>query len=241
MDTKLAQRVVEYARTHETFSKQELMAVLGRESEIKSGTLGWVLYELVNSSKLARVKRGVYTLQRKCLFSLETSTKMKHVFKIVHKEFPFVESCLYTGDCLSSLQHHLFINHLIFLEVEKLAVGSVADYLCSLRLSAYANPTEMEFETYINTHRESIVVLPIISQSPLHTTDGIRTPKLEKILVDIYVLPCFKHLQGLEYTRVFANAYRKYVIREDTLLRYASRRHVLEEIKKTLAIAKTYD
>lgn len=241
MDTKLAQRVVEYARTHETFSKQELMAVLGRESEIKSGTLGWVLHELVNSAKLARVRRGVYTLQRKCLFSLETSPRMKHVSKIVHKEFPFVEFCLYTGDCLSSLQHHLFINHLIFLEVEKPVIDSVADYLSSARLSAYANPTEKEFETYINMHKESIVVLPIISQSPLQTTGGIRTPKLEKILVDLYVLPCFKYIQGLEYTRIFTNAYRKYVIREDTLLRYASRRHVLEEIKETLAIAKTND
>ena len=51
----------------------------------------------------------------------------------------------------------------------------------------------------------------------------------------------FSYLRGTEYARIFRNACHQYAIQEDSLLRYASRRHARQEIQQLLQSVNTHD
>lgn len=234
MTKEIAAEILNYARSHTFFSKKELLNALLSKREIKSSTLGWILYDLVRQNQLTRIKQGWYELGKKDYFAPEPTPRMIEIANHVRKGFPYTPFCLYTGEFLTGFQHHLFINNLVYLEVPRFMVLTMTDYLREMQFSAYPNPTERMMEYSINMKTNDVVVLPLVSQAPIQKIQDIPCPKLEKLLVDLYSLPVFNYLHGIEYTRILKNASEQYVIRVSTLLRYASRRHVMPEMKKYL-------
>ena len=96
-------------------------------------------------------------------------------------------------------------------------------------------PSLTDFERYINTY-EAIIIRPLISESPLQLVDKIKTPTIEKILVDIAGDVEFSFLQGVEINYVYNTIFEKHNVNKNKLLRYASRRGrkaVVEELLKT--------
>ena len=241
MITECTKAVMGYARKHATFTKGEVLGAVCRNETIKANTLGWVLFHLTQTNRLARVKRGVYSIPRKRMFKPEPTAKMTELADIMRRDFPYAEFCLYSGDCFSGLQHHLSINRLVYLAVPRFMVQSTAEHLRSLKLPAFANPDAKALDEYIDMEEENIVVLPLITQAPLQTVGGVPTPKLETLLVELHSARAFSYLRGTEYAHIFRNACRQYAIQEDSLLRYASRRHARQEIQQLLQSVKAHD
>lgn len=233
--------VMSYAQKHATFTKKEVLDTVCRGETIKANTLGWVLFHLTQTNRLARVKRGVYSIPRKSVFKPEPTAKMTGLVDIMRRDFPYAEFCLYSGDCFSGLQHHLSINRLVYLAVPRFMVQSTAEHLRSLKLPAFANPDAKMLNEYIDMQAENIIVLPLITQAPLQSVRGVPTPKLETLLVELHSARAFSYLRGTEYAHIFRNACRQYAIQEDTLLRYASRRHARQEIQQLLQSVKAHD
>lgn len=241
MISECTEAVMGYARKHATFNKKEVLGAVCRDETIKANTLGWVLFHLTQTHRLSRVRRGVYTLPRKRVFKPEPTAKMAGLADIVRRDFPYAEFCLYSGDCFSGLQHHLSINRLIYLAVPRFMVQSTAEHLRSLNLPAFANPDAKMFDEYIDMQAENIIVLPLITQAPLQSIGGVPTPKLETLLVELHSARAFSYLRGTEYAHIFRNACRQYAVQEDTLLRYASRRHARQEIQQLLQSVNAHD
>ena len=66
----------------------------------------------------------------------------------------------------------------------------------------------------------------------LLSLDGIRTPKLEKLLVDLVADSDFFYpYQGNERTTLFRNAFMQYQVSLKTLYRYAQRRKCRQELE----------
>ncbi|MDD4192520.1 MAG: hypothetical protein PHI28_14400 [Mangrovibacterium sp.] len=115
----------------------------------------------------------------------------------------------------------------------KVAMNNVLNSDSSKRV--YLIPSLTEFERHINTN-EVIIVRPLISEAPLQLVDGINTPAIEKILVDIVGDVEFSFLQGVEMNYVYNTIFEKHNVNKNKLLRYASRRGrkpVVEELIKT--------
>ena len=70
----------------------------------------------------------------------------------------------------------------------------------------------------------------MVTESPLETIEKLKTPSLEKILVDIFSNEMWESLQGYELVRIFENATNRYSINKSKLLRYATRKGKKEEI-----------
>jgi hypothetical protein len=80
---------------------------------------------------------------------------------------------------------------------------------------------------------DSILISRLVTQSPQKTVHGVPSPKLEKILVDIFVDgDKFYYFQGEELTRIFESVFSTYWINEKTLFRYAGRRMVGEKLRQ---------
>lgn len=230
----MAQKVLDFAHRCDSFSKKMLLEAFAHEAEIKSGTLGWVLCHLVLQNKLTRIKRGLYALQTKAVYAPEPTPAMKKIADFMRQEFPFAPYCLYAAEYFGGLQQHLSLNRLLYLEVPRDMMETVAEALQAEHLSAFANPGKDALAHYIDSSKEGIIVIPLMSQAPIQKLQSIPTPRIEKLLVDLYTMPVFNHLQGVEYGYIFRNAYEQFAIQEDTLLRYASRRFATDAIKKYL-------
>jgi hypothetical protein len=132
--------------------------------------------------------------------------------------------------------HHIPSLSFVLVDVEREVAESVFNLLNSnSNQRVYLMPSLTDFERYINTN-ETIIIRPLISESPLQLVEGINTPTIEKILVDIAGDVEFSFLQGVEINYVYIAIFEKHNINKNKLLRYATRRgrkQVVEELLKT--------
>jgi hypothetical protein len=86
---------------------------------------------------------------------------------------------------------------------------------------------------YTSLKADSIILKSLISRAPLMIQDGVYVPKIEKLLVDLFVdKKIFIMYQGQELINIFQNIYEKYGINFTTLFRYAQRRNAKIGIRK---------
>lgn len=107
---------------------------------------------------------------------------------------------------------------------------------------AYLNPDKEFVYNYISMTDDAFIIKPLISESPLIDFKGVKTPTLEKILVDILCDSDMDYLHGNEWYRIFDNANSMYAINRTSMLRYASRRNAKQTLEKAIEkLGTNYD
>lgn len=231
--------ILKFAFTHKVFSRKELIDSLKSQNQIENpASLSEQLSRLLKSGQLIRLERGIYTLPDKMKndFSIVCSEEMKKIDQQLKTQFPFAAYCIWPGSTLLPYMHHIPSLSFVLVDVEREVAESVFNLLNSdSSKRVYLIPSLTDFERYINTN-EVIIVRPLISEAPLQLVDGINTPAIEKILVDIAGDVEFSFLQGVEINYVYNTIFEKHNVNKNKLLRYASRRGrkpVVEELIKT--------
>lgn len=227
--------ILDFASTRSRFTLSELASfVRGREIISDSGIL-WHIKRLIGQNYISRLSRGVYGRSAKTEFSPTLSNSLINVYSDVTTAFPLIDVAVLSGNDISSLQHHISANNTIYVEVPKDATEAVFHYLSDKkRMRVYHNPTAAFMSDYVDLSEKSIIVKTLTTESPIRTIDGIRTPALEKILVDINIGSDFYYLQGDEVFYIMRNAMSLYSINIPRMLRYASRRGVRETMQTIL-------
>jgi hypothetical protein len=129
----------------------------------------------------------------------------------------------------------------ILVEVEKEAVEPVFFSLKDAKFQVAMEPTQDFLEKYITPEKDAIIVKPLVSEAPLQTIHGILSPTIEKLLVDIYCDDIiFAAQQGSEMRTIFNEAFNKYSVYKDRILRYANRRRKKEQLASYLENLSNY-
>lgn len=165
-------------------------------------------------------------------FNPEISPKEKSISEKINKEFPYLEFCIWDSSVLSEFTIHQANQFYQLIEVEKDATQAIFLYLKENKYSVFLDPTKDVFEKYITENNNIIIVKTLITEAPIQNINGINTPSLEKILVDIFCdETIFSAYQGNEMRTIYKEAFSKYSINRSKLLRYASRRGKKGEIE----------
>ncbi len=123
----------------------------------------------------------------------------------------------------------------ILIEVDKEAVQAVFFYLKEQRFSVFIEPTKDLIEKYLPEEKETLIVKSLVSEAPLQVINGINTPAIEKILVDIFCDDViFAAQQGPEMGTIFQEVLNKYTVNENRMMRYANRRRKKESFREYL-------
>ncbi|MCK4530131.1 MAG: hypothetical protein KAU44_03060 [Candidatus Marinimicrobia bacterium] len=208
------------------FSVHEIQEYYERkEPNIKTATVNWRIYDLVQNNVITRVGRGNYSLEIKEEYQTNISKKQKSIFNKLKRSFPYLQVCIWDTQSISEFMIHQPLNSYLIVEVEKDGLKSVFYNLKESNYPVFIDPNRDIIENYVPINKQSIIIKPIISESPLLQMDNILTASLEKILVDIF---CDKDLfdayQGNELRTIFREAISKYTINMNRMIRYASRR-----------------
>lgn len=226
--------ILEYARLHQQFTLNDMYTDLSEQWQVTKSAMTHILSQLVTAGTLARIAHGVYRLNDKQQFCPQLSPETQKISEMLCKQFPLMTFCLYESNIISPLQHHLSSANTLYVEVERGGIETVFHFLHEKRRQVLLTPSETDIMLYLDSSKRSIFVKPLISEAPLLGKGNLRTPTIEKLLVDIYCDNDFYYLQGAEYSHIWDAAFETYNININTLLRYAARRGVREELNTML-------
>lgn len=234
MSNETATSILNYAEKHHNFSIEDLYAYLHERTGINRSSLSWYLFKLVDDNALVRTGRGMYGKVMKQSFSPNPTDEVKEVYKLLQADFPFAKFCVYQGEIIAPLQHHLSSNRIIYVETERDTAETVFNFLKGEGREAYLRPDRDMIYRYVDMDSRVFFVKNLVSEAPLQKVSDVPMPTLEKLLVDILRDSDFFYLQGTESERIIENAFNLYAINKSRLLRYAGRRKVKEELSSIL-------
>ena len=226
--------ILDYAEANRDFSLGDLSAYLQDKTGIKKSSLSWYLFKLVNENVLVRTGRGTYTKMRKQPFVPQPIEEVKKIYNLLCSDFPFAKLCVYQGDIIAPLQHHLSSNRIIYVETNRDSAETIFNFLKDMNHDVFLRPDKNMIYRYIDMDSRVIFVKNLVSEAPLQEVSEVPIPTLEKLLVDILRDTDFFYLQGSESERIIENALNLYAINWSRLFRYANRRKVKEELLSIL-------
>lgn len=229
-----ADMILDFAGNRNCFTLCELADYVRGWKNISDSGILWHLKKLIKQNRLARISRGLYGKNIENEFVPSLSAEMKKLYKKVVKAFPLIDIVIYSGNDITSLQHHISANNAIYVEVTKEATEAVFHYLSDRKVRVYHKPSVGFMNDYVDLGVKSVIVKPLTTESPVKGVDGICMPTLEKILVDINADSDFYYLQDNETFYIMENARSLYSVNTPKLLRYASRRGIKEKMQTIL-------
>jgi hypothetical protein len=228
----------DYFKEKPVFDVNEIREYFRRsDPNLKEATFKWRIHDLKQKGIIRSVKKGTYTFLSRPIFQPPISKRTKGQSKEIKNEFPYSKFCVWEIQWINELMIHLPGNYMTLVEVENEAAQSVFYFLQNRgkKENIYFKPSKKEIEQYIAANYQSTIVRPLITQSPTMEQEGICIPKLEKILVDLFVdKTLFIAYQGQELINIFENAYHQYAVNMSTLFRYAHRRKKRNQLKDFL-------
>lgn len=233
--------IIEQLRKHfkgkETFSREELYAFYTQfKPDLKETTFRWIIFNLKEQQIIASVSRGVFTLSVKPIFKPETNKSEKKIFTAIEKQFPTLKFCIWSTRIVSEFMLHVPAKHITILQAEKEALEPIYNFLKTQKFGdIFIQPEEKEIERYIYESEKAIVLLPLVSKSPLQKANKVQTTTLEKLIVDLYSdKKIFAAYQGSELAHIVNTAYNRYAIDFTKLFHYAKRRRKDIELRDFL-------
>jgi DNA-binding PadR family transcriptional regulator len=225
-----------YFKSINQISREKLGNLIKEDfPELSEGTITVYLSKLKKAGIINNPERGVYSITDKQIFNPEINLNLKEVYNKIHKEFPFIDVCVWNTKWLNDLMRHQpFKNHII-IEVEKEAEEQIFNAISEWNKNVYFNPNEEILERYISSNTEEVTIIKnLVTESPTAKNNKIAIPTLEKILVDIIIdKELFAAQQG-ELDFIYMAAFNKYDINKAKMKRYAIRRNKEHDLEKMI-------
>lgn len=220
-----------------SFSKKELLEELRSDASLNEASLSAILGRLVSTGRLVKTGWGEYALSEgiKPRFLVRPLGEALGIGFALKKRYPLVNFCIWDSFCVAPFMLHVPNVNITVVDVERDLESTFFDALKEMypQHSVLPNPTREEFYTY-GDGKDSIVIHPLYSESPLESLGRLRVPMAEKVLADIAVNPEFDYLQGSEVYTIYENVFRKFKVSGSSLLRYAHRRGGLVPVQNVL-------
>jgi hypothetical protein len=221
----------------ETFSREEIFTFYEQiKPALKETTFRWIVHNLKKQHVITAVSKERFTFSFKPAFMPQPDKNEKKIFSVIEKQFPTLRFCIWSTRIVSEFMLHITTKHLTIIQAEKEALESVYDFLKEQKLeNIFIQPEKKEIERYIYESNNAIVLLPLVTKSPIRKIEGIVTITLEKLIVDLYSdKKMFAAFQGSELAHIINTAFNRYAIDFTTLFYYAKRRKKDIELREFL-------
>lgn len=227
-------RISSELRDRDSFTTEELKPFLMLHGEdISPITIRTRLNSLKRRGIITPIGRGQYTLRELNDYSPEIDESLRQIYLKVRKQLPMTRICVWKPSWLNEFALHISSIQITVVESEKETERAVFEVLQEVLREGsslagplvFLKPSPEEIDLYVSGESPALVVGRLITEAPVKEIDGIVIPRLEKILVDLFVgEPILESLIGAEIDGIFRNAFDTYAINVDTMKRYARRR-----------------
>ena len=230
MTTKEIIRCYAEGQPDQKFSRKGLMAwmqEMGLSNDGSDAAINLTLNRMLQSGELARKSWGTYSLisHKKRLFIPVPGEEIREISQLLNAEFPYTAKCVWNPEIVVPFMQHIPNLQVLIVEIERIAMEPAFNLLQGRESSRRVvfHPTSDDYAHYVSGF-PSIIVKPLVSQSPLIDFGGVSMPSLEKIMVDIASDAEFAFAQGAELNTIYGNILSAFEVNEKSLFRYADRR-----------------
>ena len=236
MPRTIENTIASYFKSNTLLSREELVNSITRDfPELSEGTIAVYLSKLKKAGKINNHARGVYSISDKKIFSPEINQNLKKIYNKIHKEFPFIEICVWNTKWINDLMRHQPFKNFTMIEVDKEAEEQVFNIVSEWTKNVYFNTNEEIFERYISVITEEVTIVKnLVTESPTIKKNKIEIPALEKLLVDIIIDKDLFAAQQGELDFIYKSAFNKYDINKAKMKRYAVRRNKERELDRMI-------
>lgn len=233
-----SQIILDYAKSHNRkIVRKEFMSWLQSAYPSASrDSMDVVIHQMLRQQILNRESRGILVLSSasKTQYIPNIGERENDLFMTLKSKYPYTKICIWHSNAASSLTQHVPYANNTIVEVERIAAEAVfQDLKMMASVPVLLAPTDRDYQLYAS-QQGNIIVHPMISESPTLEINGVVTPSLEKILVDITIEPEFGFARDNELNIIYENATERFVVDKRKMLRYASRRGKKDEIEKLI-------
>lgn len=236
MTKTIENTIPSYFKSKSQISREKLGNLIKEDfPELSEGTITVYLSKLKKAGIINNPERGVYSITNKQIFNPEINQNLKKIYNKIHKEFPFIDLCVWNTKWLNDLMRHQPFKNYTIIEVEKEAEEQIFNAMTEWNKNVYFNPNEEILERYISSNSEEVIIVKnLVTEAPTTKNNKIRIPTLEKLLVDIIIdKELFAAQQG-EIEFIYQSAFKKYAINTAKMKRYAIRRNRETELEKII-------
>lgn len=235
--TKTIENTIQsYFKSINQISREKLGNLIKEDfPELSEGTITVYLSKLKKAGIINNPERGMYSITDKQIFNPEINQNLKKIYNKIHKEFPFIDLCVWNTKWLNDLMRHQPFKNYTIIEVEKEAEEQIFNAISEWNKNVYFNPNEEILERYISSNSEEVsIVKNLVTEAPTTKNNKTTIPTLEKLLVDIIIdKELFAAQQG-EIEFIYQSAFKKYAINTAKMKRYAIRRNRETELEKII-------
>lgn len=242
MTTKEIIRCYASLQPEQRFSRKDLLSWMREVGLFRDGSEAAITLSLslmVKNGELIKESWGTYLLpiQKKRHFIPVPSKEIRGINQLLKDEFPYTDLCVWDPQIIVPFMQHIPNLNLLIVEIERIGMEPAFNHLqekVSDRRVIF-NPSSEDYARYVSGF-PSIIVKPLVSQSPLINFGGINMPSLEKVMVDITGDVEFSFAQGAELYTIFESLLSSFDVNYKALYRYAdrrTRRSQVENIVKT--------
>lgn len=237
MNALAEKQIITHFKSMEAFSREDLRKYFVQtEGEMNEGTLGWRIHYLKQKNIICEIKRSIYTVNTKPIYSPLIDDGVIKLAKIFTSHYHHLQYCVWNIKWLNDFAiHQMTLDNFVF-ETEKDMVESVGKTFADEGYVSLWGKLRGSI-TGFSSPDNPINLQSLITRAPLQHIEiekgvTICIPTLEKILVDIYdTKKVFYLVQGdIEY--IFEHAIERYAINYTTLLGYAKRRGKEEALRE---------
>ena len=216
------------------FTRNELYQFYKQyEPDLKKSTFTWRLYDLKKQNIIYELKKGVYKVIDKPIYTQTLDEELKEIYELAVKRFYKVRFVIWSTAWLNEFSRHQTFNNFTILEAPADMTESLFNILKDYEIpNIFLKPSIEHIYNYVVGAEKPIIIKNLILKAPVKNYQQFTIPTLEKILVDLYCdRKTFYMYQGSEMEMIFKNALNKYAINYTKLLQYARRRGKTKQMK----------
>ena len=209
------------------------------DPDCTESSINWMLVTMRKQGILASAGTGKYYCSSsespiKKSYRYPHSPEYLEIEQAITDEYPRIHFQMWELIQMNDFVNHQIAKNVIFIEVESMLVDTVYEMLHEKYPYAMIQPDTDTF--YKQRAPESdIVVQKLLTEAP--TPNIGHSSPLEKLLVDLLSKKLSGNLiERSEYPHIYEDIFRKYLIDETRMLRYAKRRHLYDTLLSFLEI-----
>jgi|SRR6218665_998840 len=234
-NNELATAIKEQFPTQKIITSKELVLFLSTLfSELSTNTISWRINQLKTENLIYQSGRGLYTFDFKPEFNPEINLKSKRIYNKT-KPFVYSELIVWDTEILDLIVEKENKKRSTFLLVQKDELNELFNQMQFMSKPIYLEPNSEIIQRYILPQSDVVLLYPLISETPTQHNGDYKLPTLEGVLVNAWLLS-ENYLKPLGYSieEIFENAFKKYNVNKNKLLRYAARRDQRKEIEQLI-------
>ena len=192
-------------------SKQITQLFQEKYPDLSKSTIAWRINQLKSERLIQQTGRGLYSFEFKPEYTPDFNLKAKRLYNRV-KPLCKADLSMWDTQMLNDIGETKVDRYWIFLSTNKEELEPLFENMLDFSKQTFLQPDKEIIRRYVMVHNETVIITPLVSETPLYKLGEYTTPTIEGLLVNVW-LKYESYLQpiGFDIKTLYEQAFKSTV------------------------------